>query len=244
MAVLLFSPSLPMSDFQTTCWTLVLTAGSGAPEDRGAALERLCRAYWPPAFAYIRRRGHGEEEARDLTQEFFARLLEKNWLESADRERGKFRSFLLIMLKRFLANEHDFRTREKRGGGVATLSLDWSEAPDVPDSSETPEQAFDRRWALTVMHRAAEKLRGEAEAAGRAALFAAASPWIASDPPAGVYEEIAGTLGTSKAAVSMAVHRLRLRLRELTRTEVAETLSDRGCVDAEMQELMAALRGR
>ena len=232
-----------MTDFQTTCWTLVITAGSGGEEERLAALNKLCLAYWPPAYAYLRRRGQGEEDARDLTQEFFARLLEKNWLESAAPERGKFRAFLLTMLKRFLSNEHDFATRQKRGGGALLLPLDWSEAPEIPHGGESPEQAFDRRWALTVMHRAAGKLRSEAEAAGRAALFTALSPFISADPEPGIYEETGLTFGMSKAAVAMAMHRLRLRLRELTREEVAETLSDRGNVDAEMQELMAALRG-
>lgn len=229
-----------MSDFQTTCWTLVLTAHNGGEDDRSAALERLCRAYWPPAFAYIRRCGHPEEEARDLTQEFFARLLSKNWLEAADPGRGKFRSFLLMTLKRFLLNEHDFRTREKRGGGAALLDL--SEAPEIADSTGSPEQAFDRRWALTVMQRAAGKLRAEAEAAQRQVLFEALSPYIAADPEPGTYEALGASLGMSKASIAMAVHRLRLRLRELTRAEVAETLTDRATLDDEMQELMAALR--
>ena len=231
-----------MTEFQTTCWTLVLTAGSGGEEERCAALNELCSAYWTPAYAYIRRRGQGEEEARDLTQEFFARLLEKNWLESAAPERGKFRAFLLTMLKRFLANEHDFATREKRGGGAVLLPLDWDEAPEVADKIESPEQAFDRRWALTVMHRAAVRLRAEAEVSGRLPLFAALSPFIAADAEPGVYEETGAAFGMSKAAVAMTIHRLRLRLRELTREEVAETVADRSNLEAEMQELMAALR--
>jgi len=232
-----------MTEFQTTCWTLVLTAGSGSEEARISALNRLCSAYWTPAYAYIRRRGQGEEESRDLTQEFFSRLLEKNWLETAAPERGRFRAFLLTMLKRFLANEYDYRTSKKRGGGAEAFALDWNEAPEIPDNSESPEKAFDRRWALTVMHRAAGRLRSEAESAGRAPLFNALSPFIAADPEPGVYEETSATFGMSKTAIAMAVHRLRLRLRELTREEVAETLSDRGNVDSEMQELMAALRG-
>lgn len=232
-----------MAEFQTTCWTLVLTAGKGGEADRAAALEQLCRSYWPTAYAYIRWRNADEETARDLTQEFFARLLEKNWLESAAPAQGKFRAFLLTMLKRFLANEYDYRTRLKRGGGAAALPLDWSEAPEVADTAESPEQAFDRRWALTVMQRAAAALRAEAESAGRASLFHALSPHIASDPEPGVYEEIAASMGMSKPAVAMAVHRLRLRLRELTRSEIAETLTDRGSVENELAELMSALRG-
>lgn len=231
-----------MSLFQTTRWTLVLDASSGSDAGRLAALNRLCQAYWPPAFAYIRRRGHDEEAARDLTQGFFEKLLEKDWLADAEPDRGKFRSFLLTMLKRYLANEHDFRTRMKRGGGAAAISLDWSESPDVSDPAETPEQAFDRRWALEVINRAGERLRSEATASGRGALFLAVSPFVAAEAEPGAYEQIAADLGMTKSAVAMAVHRLRLRLRELIREEVAETLIDRSKVDVEMQELMSALR--
>ena len=232
-----------MTSFQTTCWTLVLTAGSGGEADRKEALNKLCTAYWPPAYAYIRRRGNGDEESRDLTQEFFARLLEKNWLESAVPERGKFRAFLLTMLKRFLANEHDFRTAEKRGGHTVILPLELVGGLEVADPSATPEQAYDRRWALTVMMRASARLHEEAVAAGKGPLFSALAPFIAAEPEPGVYEMTGAAFGMSKAAVGMAVHRMRLRLRELTRSEVAETLSERGSVDAELQELMAALRG-
>lgn len=231
-----------MSDFQTTCWTLVFTAGNGGESERFAALERLCQSYWHPAHAYIRRRGHSEDEALDLTQEFFSRLLALNWLQSADPHRGRFRTFLLTMLQRFLANEHDFATRAKRGGSSSILPLDNPLVPEIPDPSESPEHAFDRRWALTVMHRAASRLRTEAEASSRADLFTALSPLLASDPDPGAHDAIASQFGLSKGAVAMAIHRLRLRLRELTRDEIADTLSDRSSVDAEMQELMAALR--
>jgi RNA polymerase sigma-70 factor (ECF subfamily) len=146
------------------------------------------------------------------------------------------------MLQRFLANEHDFATRAKRGGTSTILPLDNPLVPEIPDHSESPEHAFDRRWALTVMHRAASRLRTEAEASSRADLFTALSPLLASDPDPGAHDAIASQFGLSKGAVAMAIHRLRLRLRELTRDEIADTLSDRSSVDAEMQDLMAALR--
>ncbi len=231
-----------MAEFQSTCWTLVLTAAEGDPEARQTALERLCSGYWPPVYAYIRRRGQGEEEARDLTQEFFARLLEKGWLQAADPTRGKFRAFLLTTLKRFLADVHDWAVRQKRGGGAVHIPLDWEEAEAIREPAESPEAAFDRRWALTVLWKAGERLREEAEAAGRQEIFSLLGPFIASEPEAGDYDAVGARTGLSRAAVSMAVHRLRVRLRELMRAEVAETLADRAAVDAEMAELMAALR--
>jgi RNA polymerase sigma factor (sigma-70 family) len=232
-----------MAEFQTTCWTLIMAATEGTPETRHEALGRLCRAYWMPVFAYIRRRGQPEEEARDLTQGFFARLLEKHWLDLADQERGKFRGFLLTMLKRYLADQHDYETRQKRSGGHTHFSIDWAEAPEIPDRAETPDQAYDRRWALTVLHRATGRLRAEAEVSGRLPLFVALAPFIGSEPPPGRYEQVGNEVGLSRAAVAMAVSRLRLRLRELARSEVAETLTDRQAVETELQELMTALRG-
>ncbi len=219
-----------------------MAACEGTPESRLAALEGLCSAYWPAVFVYIRRRGKDEEEARDLTQEFFASLLEKNWLATVDQDQGRFRAFLLTLVKRFLADEHDYATRKKRGGGVPLLSLDWTNAPEVPDSQDSPELAFDRRWALTVVSRAGDRLKAEVEASGRGDLFSVLAPFVAEEPESGAYDAASGVLGMSRAAISMAVHRLRLRLRALVRAEVAETLSDPAAVDGEMQELIAALR--
>ena len=154
-----------------------MTTTHGTEDARQAALESLCRDYWPPVYSFIRRRGQGDEEAKDLTQEFFARLLEKRWLDGADPEQGKFRAYLLTMLKRFLADSHDHDTRQKRGGGAWHFRLDWEGMPEIADVADTPEEAFDRRWALTAVHRAMAKVHKEAEASGRLALFTALSPF-------------------------------------------------------------------
>ena len=231
-----------MADFKTTCWTLVMTTTHGTDVARQAALERLCQDYWPPVYSYIRRRGQGEEESKDLTQEFFARLLEKRWLVGADPELGKFRAYLLTMLKRFLAGSYDHDTRQKRGGGALHFRLDWDSIPEIADKADTPEEAFDRRWALTVVHRAMARVHKEAEASGRLILFAALSPFVLTEPEPGAYEQVAAELHLSRSAIAMAVHRLRLRLRELVRSEIAETLINHSAVETEMQELMAALR--
>ncbi len=232
----------PDDPFVTTRWTVVLQAGGSGPE-KDASLATLCRDYWQPVFVYLRRHGQDEESARDLTQEFFARLLDKEWLEGLQREGPKFRAFLLVAVKRFLAVEHHRRTAQKRGGSAAALSLDTTDLPSLAAAEATPEQAFDRHWALTVINRALGNLRAEVEAAGRGRLFAVVAEYISSEPEPGAYDAAAAALGLSRAAVAMAVHRLRLRLREKVRDEVAHTLADARQVDDEMRELMAALRG-
>jgi len=227
----------------TTRWSVVIAAGGSDDDAKRQALASLCKAYWGPIFAYVRSRGHGVEQAKDLTQEFFARLLERDWLAGLTREGSRFRAFLLVAVKRFLAGEHERQSAAKRGGGVAPLSIDDSGAAVPASAEETPERAFDRRWALTVIDRAVERLQAEARASGRERLFAQISGFLVVDPGPGAYEGAARELGISRPAVAMAVHRLRLRLREQVCTEVAETLADRRGVEAEMRELMAALRG-
>jgi DNA-directed RNA polymerase specialized sigma24 family protein len=229
--------------FSTTQWTVVIAAGGTDAAAKEKALSDLCAAYWRPIFAYIRRRGHGVEQSKDLTQEFFGRLLERDWLSGLTREGSKFRAFLLVAARRFLAVEHDRQSAQKRGGGGVVLSLDGIEAIEPVSADETPELAFDRRWALTVIERAVERLRSEASASGRGALFARVSGFLSADPAPGAYQSVANDLGLSRAAVAMAVHRLRLRLREHVRAEIGETLSDAQQVDGEMRELLAALRG-
>jgi RNA polymerase sigma-70 factor (ECF subfamily) len=206
-------------------------------------LATLCRDYWPAVFIYIRRQGRDEEAARDLTQEFFARLLDKEWLQGVRPEVAKFRAFLLTTVKRFLNGEYLRQTALKRGGSAQPLSLDWENLPPLAAEGLTPEQAFDRQWALAVINRAMTTLREEADAAGRGRLFAEVAEFISNEPEPGAYHRPAAVLGLSRTAVAMAVHRLRLRLRELVRTEVAQTLSDPQRVEAELRELMAALRG-
>ena len=233
----------PGSDlFATTQWTLVFAAGGTDDEAKRKALAALCAAYWGPVYAFVRRRGASVEEAKDLTQEFFARLLRHEWLSGLTREGSKFRAFLLVAVKRFLAVEYERRSALKRGGGEVPLSLHDSALPEPTCAEDTPERAFDRRWALTVVDRAVARLQKEARASGREKLFAQVSGFLAVDPEPGAYEQAALALGISRAAVAMAVHRLRLRLREQVRAEVAETLSSTRQIDDEVRELMVALR--
>jgi DNA-directed RNA polymerase specialized sigma24 family protein len=220
-----------------------MAAGGSDAASKQEALASLCSAYWSPIFAYIRRRGHGAEQAKDLTQEFFARLLERDWLAGLTKEGSKFRAFLLVAVKRFLAVEHERQSAMKRGGGVAPLSIEDADIAAPASRDETPERAFDRRWALTVIDRAVGRLQAEAKASGREALFAQISEFLAVDPEPGAYDRSAAALGISRSAVAMAVHRLRLRLREHVKSEVSETLSTPRQVEEEIRELMAALRG-
>lgn len=235
-----------MSEFATTRWSLVLAAGRDGL-GRDAALARLCEDYWRPLYAYVRRVGYGPEEARDLTQEFFARLLEKGWLDGVEQEGGRFRSFLLCALRRLLIDLRKHGAAAKRGGGARPLSIDWEAAEggwriEPAGREETPERSFDRRWAMEVMHRALGRLRAEAEAARKAELFAALQPFLAAEAEPGDYERAGGALGLSPNAVAAAVRRLRMRYRELFRAEVAETLADPARVDEELRHLLAALR--
>lgn len=232
----------PDDAFATTQWTLVLQAGQATGPEREAALAALCREYWQPVFIYIRGQGHDEESARDLTQEFFSRLLEKEWLDGLKQEGSRFRAFLLVAVKRFLAVQHHRQNAQKRGHGVPLIPLDQEVLPALAGHDSSPEEAYDRHWALTIINRALAQLQSEAKAAGREQLFAQLAEYISSEPEPGSYEAIANTLGMSRAAVAMAVHRLRLRLREKIRQEVAQTLANPLQVEEEMHVLMAALR--
>lgn len=232
--------------FTTTHWTVVLAAAQSDPRKQAAALEQLCRTYWYPLYSYIRRRGNGPEEAQDLTQEFFARLLEKHWLAGVEKNGSRFRSFLLTALNGFLANEYDRATAAKRGGGQQILSLDAEQAEHryslEPSTSETPEKIFDRRWALTVLDRALSRLKDETAVSGKARQFELLSPFLSREADAGEYATLAKKLAVSAGAVGVSVHRLRQRYRELVRAEIADTVADSAQVDAEMRDLFAALR--
>jgi RNA polymerase sigma factor (sigma-70 family) len=233
--------------FVTTHWSVVLTAGrSDTPRARDA-LTNLCQTYWFPLYAYVRRRGHSPEDAQDLTQEFFARLLEKNWVGGADQRKGKFRSFLLTAMKRFLADEWDKARAQKRGGGQAPLPLQFDTAETryghEPADQVTPEQSFERRWALTLLDSVLNRLRAEFEQEGRAELFAALNPCLVGDRTAQPYAELAVKLGVSEGTVKSAVHRLRQRYRQLLRDEIAQTVAEPGEVDEELRHLFAVLGG-
>ncbi len=242
------SPDWPPTggQFTTTHWTVVLAAAESDPGKQLAALEQLCRTYWYPLYSYIRRRGKNPEEAQDLTQEFFARLMEKQWLAGVEKDGHRFRSFLLAILNGFLANEYRFATAAKRGGGQAVFSLDAEQAEDryarEPATNETPEKIFDRRWALTVLDRALDRLKDEMLVSGKVRQFNLLNPFLSRDPADGEYARIAAELGVSPGAVGVSVHRLRERYRSLVRVEIASTVADPQQVDLEMEELFAALR--
>ena len=230
--------------FATTHWTVVLAAGQRHTPESDTALEQLCRSYWFPLYAYVRRRGHAKADAEDLTQAFFARLLEKNFLAGLDGEKGKFRAFLLAALKHFLANEWDRSQAQKRGGGQAHLSLDWQTADtkfQVAATSEpSPDKAFDREWALALLAQVIERLQAECEAEGRAKVFAQLKNFLMAGQGESAQAEVAKALGMEEGAVRVAVHRLRKRYRALLRDEISHTLADPAMVDEEMRALFGA----
>ena len=236
--------SAPGDIFATTHWTVVLAAGRQRSPQADHALEELCRTYWFPLYAYVRRRGHTKEDAEDLTQSFFARLLEKNSFASLDSEKGKFRAFLLASLKHFLANEHDRASAQKRGGGVAPLSLDWQTADtqfQVADSNESsPDKSFDREWALALLAKVIRRLQDECAADGKGKLFEQLKAFLTAGKAESAQREVAAALGMEEGAVRVAVHRLRKRYRQLLRDEIANTLADSAMVDEEMRALFGA----
>ncbi len=237
------SPS-PGDIFASTHWTVVLTASRTTDPKAAAALEELCRTYWYPLYAYVRRRGRQKEDAEDLTQAFFAHFLRGNYLAGLDCERGRFRAFLLASLKHFLANEWDKSQRQKRGGGQLHLSLDWHRADtqfQVAAVHElTPDQAYDREWAVALLGKVIERLRAECAAASKEQLFEQLKGFLMVDQREASYGEAARNLGMEPTAVRVAVHRLRHRYRDLLRTEIAHTLAEPGQVDEELRALFGA----
>jgi RNA polymerase sigma factor (sigma-70 family) len=233
--------------FATTHWTVVLAAGRRSTPQADRALEELCRTYWYPLYAYARRRGHGPEDAQDLTQEFFARLLAKHWIESADREKGRFRTFLLTAMSRFLANEWHRAGAQKRGGHPAQLPLDagTAESRYEADTALTlsPDRLYDRQWAMTLLDRALNRLRAEQERAGKAREFAVLSPFLTAERGAIPYDQAATQLGVNEATARQAVHRVRKRFREVFREEITQTVAAPGDVEEEIRHLLAALGG-
>lgn len=234
----------PPGAFATTHWSVVLAASHPDAPGHHAALERLCRTYWYPVYAFVRRRGSPPADAEDLTQEFFARLLAKEWLAGVVENGSRFRSFLLNAVACFLANEHDRRTAAKRGGGSKPLDLDEAEGRYLADvtGSESTERTYDRQWALTVMHTAMQRLGEEARAAGRDTTFERLSAFLSREPEPGEYETLAPVLHTNAGAVAVSVHRLRRRYRELVRSLVAETVADPADAEAELRHLIEVLK--
>lgn len=224
----------------------MLAAGVPNSQQAAVALEELCRTYWYPLYVYVRRQTPTREDAEDLTQAFFARMLEKNFLASVSNERGRFRAFLLAALKHFLANEWDRANRQKRGGGLTLVPLDWQNADtryriDPPDHL-TPDKLYDRAWAVTVLERVLARLRAEHEAEGRTGLFGQLKPFLMVGKGAIPYAQVAATLKLTEGAVRVAVHRLRSRYRELLCDEIRQTLANPAQVDEEMRALFSAFR--
>jgi RNA polymerase sigma factor (sigma-70 family) len=231
------------SDFPTTRWTLVVAAADPHRKEARSALVSLCEGYWYPLYAYVRRRGYPADQAQDLTQEFFIRLLDGRYLDRADAEKGRFRAFLLTSLKFFLADEADRGRALKRGGGNV-LSLEVSSGEERyqrdPAHHETPERIFERRWALSVLDRVVEKLRMEFVHHGRPEQFERLKVFLLgqSDAP---YAALAREMNTSEGALKVAIHRLRKRYRELFRQEIADTVADPAAVESELRFLAAVL---
>ncbi len=236
----------PRARFATTRWSVVVAAGNEESPAARAALSTLCETYWPPLYAFLRRRGYPAAEAQDLTQEFFATLLEKNYVEAADRDRGRFRTFLLVVLKRFLSKEREREQALKRGGGVVTLSLDFAAAEEQvrfePSDDWTPEKEYERRWALTLLARVLKRLEAEYAARGKSELFARCRGWLTGDAALS-HEDVASALGMMAGAIKVTVHRMRERYRELLREEIAQTVAAPEDVAEELNHLLAALRG-
>jgi RNA polymerase sigma factor (sigma-70 family) len=231
--------------FRTTHWSMVVAAQDRASPQATEALAALCRTYWYPLYAFIRRQGFDADQAHDLTQGFFARLLEKDFLQAADPQRGKFRAFLLTACKHFLANELDRAQALKRGGGQTILSLDHGTADQryrrEPAHSLTPERLFERRWALTLLQQVLARLREEFHGSSRGRLFDALKAALTADPNALPYRPLAERLSMSEGAVRVAVHRLRQRYRDLLREEIAQTVDAPEQVEEEIRHLFQAL---
>ncbi|HVU99970.1 MAG TPA: sigma-70 family RNA polymerase sigma factor [Verrucomicrobiae bacterium] len=231
--------------FHPTHWSVVLAAANTQSPASAHALEDLCRAYWFPLYAYIRRQGVSPHEAQDLTQAFFEHLLEKKALASVQPEKGKFRSFLLASLNNFLNNERDKARRFKRGGGAEVLSLDAQVAEDRYEAGlvhgESPEKLFERRWAQAVVEQVAAKLSAEWAAAGHSNRFEILKDFLMGDPRDVSYDDAAKKLGMSVSAVTSAIHRLRSRFRELFRSEIANIVESPAEIDEEIRYLAAAL---
>jgi RNA polymerase sigma-70 factor (ECF subfamily) len=239
-------PPTDQAVFTTTHWSVVLAAGQTSAPGAGEALETLCRIYWRPLYVFVRRQGHPPHDAQDLTQEFFARFLAKNYLGQVGPDKGRFRSFLLASLKHFLANEWDRAKTRKRGGEITFIPWDDAEVerqyhlqapPELP-----AEKVYDRQWTLTLLDQVFDRLREEYAAAGKSQLFDAVQAHLSGAQNAPAYAQVAGQLQMSEGAVKVAVHRLRRRYGELLRAEIAQTLADPGELEDEMRFLFAELR--
>jgi RNA polymerase sigma factor (sigma-70 family) len=230
--------------FPTTRWSLVASAKETASPGARRALEELCQIYWYPVYAYVRRRGFDRDVASDLTQEFFARLLETNSFSAVDPARGRFRSYVLAACRHFLANEYDRSMAQKRGGGQQLQQLKFNDADrrydGEPAVEMTAEKLFERRWALTLLETVLHRLRADYESSGKGVAFSLLKNRLTGDSQES-YSVLATRLGTTEGAVKVAIHRLRGRYRELLREEIGQTLIESEAIDDEIRDLFAAL---
>ena len=234
--------------FASTRWSLVVAAAQLDSPECEDALATLCRLYWYPLYAYARRRLPQTQDAQDLTQEFFARLLDKDYLRQADRQRGRFRAFLLTAFKHFLANQQERARALKRGAGQTILTLDFDRGErryyQEPSHAATPESLYERSWALTLLEQGLTRLRQELAGAGKERLFECLKATLTVDATPRPYGELAGELGITVEALKVAVHRLRRRYGELIRAEIAQTVTTPEEIEDELRELFAAVRAK
>lgn len=234
------------AQFQTTRWSLIVRArGEGALAR--AALEALCRAYWFPLYAFVRRNGASRHDAEDLTQAFFSHVLASDFIAQAEPEKGRFRSFLLASLRNFIAKEHARESAQKRGGGVRPVDFDENAAEDRLElttgaAALTPSEHFERDWVLALLEQALDRLGTEQRAMGKAELFSRMRPLLRAGPERGAYEALAGELGVAKGTLAVTVHRLQQRYRELVRAEILQTIADAGDLDDELRHLLSILQ--
>lgn len=233
--------------FRTTKWSMVLAAQDSRDQSSRKALGSLCEVYWFPLYVFVRRQGHGHDDALDLTQSYFVTLMEKDFLGDVRREAGKFRSFLLASMKHFLSHEREKAQALKRGGGVALISLDATVVERrlalEPIQEQTPEKAYEKHWALTVLERIQCRLREEFEREGKVDEFKELSPFLSGDGGGKPYREVAATLDTTEAAVKMGVLRLRRRFGKLLREEIAQTVQEEGEIEGEIRFLLSVVSG-
>ena len=230
--------------FPNTRWSLVLAARQSFSPESAGALEAICRAYWYPLYAYVRRAGQSREDAQDLIQEFFCRLLQKRWLESANPEKGKLRTFLIVALKNFMSKEWRRASAQKRGGGQAPLQLDtaFAESRFAADTvTLAPDQTFDQQWAMTLLDITVTRLQAEFANSGKSSDFNILKNCLMADRGAIDYAALARQLGGNESTARVMVHRLRKRFREIYREEISQTLTDGADLDAELRHLAAAL---
>jgi RNA polymerase sigma-70 factor (ECF subfamily) len=241
------NPLRTQSYFATTHWSVVLNAGQAASPQAITALEQLCRTYWYPLYAFVRRKGHSPHDAQDLTQAFFARLLEKNYLAQADRERGRFRTFLLAALTHFLADEWDKAQRLKRGGGREIVSFDAVSAEEryqmEPLEHLDAAKLYERRWVTTLFEKVLARLEQEFRDSGKGKLFDQLKGSLLAEQAGPSYGELSAPLGLTEDAVKQAVHRMRRRYRELFREEIAQTVAGPREVEDELRHIFAVLSG-